>query len=161
MNKVYNLICSAGTATATMTDDGVIYTAQDKENNIVQSKSIAVTEAIKYKGIDSVTINAGMVKRSGIEILIGLLAFGLTVAGIICFCTGLSEGMDGDCFLAAACTGIPGIILSLLEFKILGMCKPHTGYTVDITYSGFNRTLSFLTEADMQEFYSELIRKVG
>ena len=153
MNKVYNLICSAGTATVTMTDDGVIYTAQDKENNIVQSKSIAVTEAIKYKGIDSVTINAGMVKRSGIEILIGLLAFGAIAVALLMLCTGG--------FALATLVGIPGILFLVLWFYILEKCKPHTMYTVDITYSGFNRTLSFLTEADMQEFYSELIRKVG
>ena len=153
MNKVYNLICSAGTATATMTDDGVIYTAQDKENNLIQSKSIAVTEAIQYKGIDSVASNAGMVGRSGIEILVGILAFGAIFVALLLTITGG--------FTLAMLAGIPGVLLLVLWFYILSKCKSHSVYTVNITYSGFNRTLSFLTEADMQEFYSELIRKVG
>lgn len=153
MNKVYNLICSAGTATATMTDDGVVYTAHDKENNLIKSKSVAVTEAIQYKGIDSVTSNAGMVGRSGIEILVGILAFGLIAVALIL------EVVLG--LILSMLIGIPGVLLLILWFYILSKCKPHSVYTVNITYSGFNRTLSFLTEADMQEFYSELIRKVG
>ena len=153
MNKVYNLICNAGTATATMTDDGVVYTAHDKENNLIKSKSVAVTEAIQYKGIDSVTSNAGMVGRSGIEILVGILAFGAIFVALLLTITGG--------FALAMLAGIPGVLLLVLWFYILSKCKPHSVYTVNITYSGFNRTLSFLTEADMQEFYSELIRKVG
>lgn len=153
MNKVYNLICSAGTATVTMTDDGVVYTAHDKENNIIKSKSVAVTEMIQYKGIDSVASNAGMVGRSGIEILVGILAFGALAVALLMLC------LSG--YPLAMLIGTPGALLLVLWFYILGKCNPHTEYTVNITYSGFNRTLSFLTEADMQEFYSELIRKVG
>ena len=95
----------------------------------------------------------GMVGSSGIEILIGILAFGTLAVALILAATGG--------FALAMLAGIPGVLLLVLWFYILSKCKPHSVYTVNITYSGFNRTLSFLTEADMQEFYSELIRKVG